>query len=399
MIKDISMSEELVHSYIKETAKYLRLPGNVQILDTTLRDGEQTPGVYFSPEEKMRIAQRLDDIGVDIIEAGFPIVSSDELTAIKMITDAGLHAKIAGVARALEEDIDAAIKCKVDYVHLFIATSNLHMKYKLKMTSDEVIKRAIASTKYALENKLKVEFSAEDATRSSPEYLKEFYSEVQNAGASIISVNDTVGVMTPRAMYQLISEIKTIAKVPVSVHCHNDFGMSVANSLAGIEAGAEQVQVTVNGLGDRAGNARLDEVSASLLILYGIKTIREFRQLVPLSELVAEYSRMPVPPNKPIVGANAFAHESGIHVHGVLEHMATYEPLTPELVGHKREIIIGKHTGSHGIRFILNKMGMYPEESQLKEILEIIKKLGNTKEKITDIKLKEVAESVITKSI
>lgn len=391
--------EELVYSYIKETSKYLKLPEHIKILDTTLRDGEQTPGVYFSPKEKLRIAQELDHIGVDIIEAGFPVISNDELTAIKMITEAGLNAKIAGVARALEEDINAAIKCHVDYVHLFIATSNLHMKYKLKMTGEEVIERAVSSTKYAIENGLIVEFSAEDATRSSPEFLKEFYTEIQNAGASIISVNDTVGVMTPRAMYRLITIIKSIAKVPVSIHCHNDFGMSVANSLAGIEAGAQQVQVTVNGLGDRAGNARLDEVVTSLLVLYGIKTIKEYNRLMPLSELVAEYSQIEIPPNKPIVGANAFAHESGIHVHGILTHIATYEALTPELVGHKREIIIGKHTGSHGIRFILNKMGIFPAETQLKEILKRVKKLGAKKERITDTKLREVAENVITEAI
>ncbi|TDA31821.1 MAG: 2-isopropylmalate synthase [Hadesarchaea archaeon] len=392
------MQPILVSGLNKEIVKGLNLPKRVRIFDTTLRDGEQTPGVSLTPDQKMRIARQLNRLGVDCIEAGFPVVSEGEYQAVKKIAQAGLDSEICALARCSKEDVDLAVECGVESVHLFIATSDIHLKYKLRMTRNEVLKRAVKYVKYAKRKGVMVEFSAEDATRTELSFLKEVYKQVVKAGADRINVPDTVGVITPRAMYQLISSLKQEISVPISVHCHDDFGLAVSNSLAAVEAGAEQVHVTVNGLGERAGNASLEEVVTSLHYFYGFKTGIKLRKLYQTSELVERLKGIPVPPNKAIVGDNAFSHESGIHTHGVLRFPGTYEPLSPELVGQKRRFILGKHVGMAFIRNELKKLGIKASEKQIREIFSQVKALGDKGKMVTDAEWRAIVDSVLGRS-
>ncbi|CAB3288538.1 2-isopropylmalate synthase [Methanocaldococcus lauensis] len=386
---------------IKKALENIDIPNRVYIFDTTLRDGEQTPGVSLTPEEKIEIAIKLDDLGVDVIEAGFPVSSIGEQEAIKKICSLNLNAEICGLARAVKKDIDVAIDCGVDRIHTFIATSPLHRKYKLKKSKEEIIEIAVEAIEYIKEHGIRVEFSAEDATRTELDYLIEVYKKAIDAGADIINVPDTVGVMIPRAMYYLINELKKEIKVPISVHCHNDFGLAVANSLAAVEAGAEQVHCTINGLGERGGNAALEEVVMSLMSIYGIETEIKTEKLYEISQLVSKYTEIKVQPNKAIVGENAFAHESGIHAHGVLAHALTYEPIPPELVGQKRKIILGKHTGTHAIEAKLKELGIEIgkdiNKEQFDEIVKRIKALGDKGKRVTDRDVEAIVEDVVGK--
>jgi len=391
------MQPILVSGLNREILRNVKLPRQVRIFDTTLRDGEQTPGVSLTPEQKVRIARQLDKLGVDVIEAGFPVVSEGEYRAVKTIAESRLNSEVCALARCSKEDVDLAVECGVESVHLFIATSDIHLKYKLKMTRREVLKRAVEHVKYAKKKGVLVEFSAEDATRTEMDFLKEVYREVTKAGADRINVPDTVGVITPRAMYQLISSLKQEIKVPLSVHCHDDFGLAVSNSLAAVEAGAEQVHVTVNGLGERAGNASLEEVVMALRAFYGIKPRVKTKLLVETSELVERITGIPVPPNKAIVGDNAFSHESGIHTHGVLRFPGTYEPLSPELVGHHRRLVLGKHAGSKSVEKELREMGLRPTQDQLREITKQLKALADKGKRITDADIRAIAEHVVGK--
>ncbi|GAI05570.1 unnamed protein product, partial [marine sediment metagenome] len=252
--------EAFVSDFIKRVSKDVKLPRRVRIFDTTLRDGDQTPGVSFTTDQKLLIARQLDRLGVDTIEAGTPVSSEGERKAAAAIAKAGLNAEICGLARPIKEDVDAALECGVDCVHVFISTSDLHLKHMLKMTREQVLQRAVEYVRYAKDHGVTVEFSAMDASRTDLGYLKQIYQATVEAGADRINVPDTVGVITPRGMNYLISQLKPIIKVPISVHCHDDLGLATANSLAAVEAGAEQVQVAVNGLGERAGNASLEEV-------------------------------------------------------------------------------------------------------------------------------------------
>lgn len=384
-----------VGSIIREINRGLKLPRRVRIFDTTLRDGEQTPGVSLSPEQKLMIARQLDKLRVDTIEAGMPVVSDGERNAVRMIANDGLEAEICALARCVKEDIDAAIDCDVDCVHVFIATSDIHLKHKLRMTREEALESAVRHIEYAKKHGLTVEFSAEDATRSDLDFLKRMYRAAEEAGVDRINIPDTVGVAIPRVMHRIVGEVREVVRVPISVHCHNDLGLAVANSLAGVEAGAEQVHVTVNGLGERAGNASLEEVVLSLRLFYGIKPRVRTKLLVETSELVERLTGIHVPPNKPIVGENAFTHESGIHVHGVLEFPATYEPLSPELVGRRRRVVLGKHAGSRSVRACLRELGIRPTEEQLREITRRVKELGDKGKKVTTEDLRAIAESVV----
>ena len=391
------MPKKFVSDFIEQARRGLRLPGHVRIFDTTLRDGEQTPGVSFTPDQKLLIARQLDKLGVDTIEAGLPTVSGGERKAVAAIAKAGLDAEICALARCLKEDVDAALACDVDSVHVFIATSDIHLKHKLKLTREEVLAEAVKWVEYTKKHGVVVEFSAEDATRSDLDYLKRIYSAAVEAGADRINVPDTVGVITPRGMNYLITELKRVIEVPISVHCHDDLGLAVANSLAGVEAGAEQIHVTINGLGERAGNAALEEVVMALRTLYGVKPAIKTELLVETSDLLERATGIILPPNKAIVGDNAFAHEAGIHVHGVLEFPGTYEPLSPELVGHHRRLVLGKHAGARSVRKQLEDLGMTPARMQLTEITRRIKELGDKGKRVTDADLRAIAESVLGK--
>jgi 2-isopropylmalate synthase len=370
------------------------MPDSVLILDTTLRDGEQTPGVALSMDEKIMIAEALNDLGVDVIEVGFPISSPGEMEAAKRINSLGLNSELCGLARSRKEDVDAVIDCGLSYVHTFIATSDTHLKYKLKMTREEVKAKAVETVEYAKSQGLKVEFSCEDATRTPLEFLKEMHKVVQEAGADKINVPDTVGVISPPAMEFLISELADVTKVPISVHCHDDFGLSVANSLAAVRAGARQVHVCVNGLGERAGNAALEEVVLGLMSFFDIKTNVDTRKIGPICKTVSRITGYPIPNNKAIVGNNAFAHESGIHVHGVLGDPSTYEAFGPELVGMERSIVMGKHTGAHSVKEKLIDYGMTIGDDQLMEVVRKVKDLSESGKQVDDAELVAIAYHV-----
>jgi D-citramalate synthase len=308
---------------------------NTRIFDTTLRDGEQTPGVSLTPDEKLRIAMKLDELGVDIIEAGSAITSAGEREGIKKIVSEGLKAEICSFARAVKSDVDAVLECDADSVHLVVPTSDLHIKHKLRKTREEVKSLALESTEYAVDHGLLVELSAEDSTRSDLDFLTQLFKEGIDTGAKRICACDTVGMLTPERSYDFYNHLSKLG-VPLSAHCHNDFGLAVANSLAGLRAGASQVHCTINGIGERAGNASLEEIVVALYSLYNVKTNINIGMLYEVSRMVARMTGVYLQPNKAIVGENAFAHESGIHADGVIKKAETYEPITPELVMGKR---------------------------------------------------------------
>ncbi|MCC7550139.1 MAG: 2-isopropylmalate synthase [Methanobacterium sp.] len=383
--------------YMDKVRKEMKIPEKVRIFDTTLRDGEQTPGVAITPDEKIRIAKRLDRLGVDVIEVGFPAASLGERKAAQEIKDLGLNAQVCGLARVLQEDLDAALDSDVDYIHTFIGTSPLHREYKLHMSQEEILNKSTEAVEYIKDHGIIAEFSAEDATRTELEFLKNIYSAVEDAGADVINVPDTVGVMVPASMHALIDDLRGVVKIPISVHCHDDFGLAVANSLAAVEAGAEQVHATINGLGERAGNASLEEVVMALIANYGVKTNITTELLVGTSELVSRITGVKMPPNKAIVGENAFAHEAGIHVHGVLQKAETYEPMKPEMVGHTRKIVLGKHTGARAIRSKLDDYDIEMDEDQFCTLYDQVKKLGDKGKMVTDADLQAMAETVLGK--
>jgi len=389
----VSEKQFYLSHYLTRTE--VKPPERVYIFDTTLRDGEQTPGVTFTIDEKISIARQLDKLGVDTIEAGFPITSQGEAEAVKRIMEEGLNARICALARPTKVDIDKALGCGVDYIHVFIATSDIHLEHKLKLSREEVKRQSVEGVEYAKGHGVTVEFSPEDATRTEIGFLKDVCVAVSEAGADMINIPDTVGVMMPRLTFEFIKDIKSVTSIPLSIHCHNDFGQATANSLAAVEAGAEQVHVCVNGLGERAGNASLEEVVMGLTAQYAIKTGIKTVHIAETSDMVQRMTGIYLPPMTPIVGDNAFAHEAGIHVHGILGHPGTYEPLTPEVVGRKRRFVAGKHTGRHAVDAMLEEMGLQPDRDQLKIISAEVKKLGDTGKKVTDADLYAIATHIM----
>lgn len=370
----------------------------VRIFDTTLRDGEQSPGVSITPEQKLQIAIKLDRLGVDVIEAGFPIVSHGEVQAIRSIKKSGLNAEICGLARALNSDIDLVMDCDLSYVHIFIATSDIHMQYKLKMAPEEVMQKAVNAVEYAKSHGLQVEFSAEDATRSDLTFLTKVFRAVGEAGTDRIDIPDTVGYATPEFISNLVGIIKEQISVPISLHCHNDFGLAVANSIAGINAGAKCAHVTVNGLGERAGNASLEEFVMALQCLYKKEHNIDTKLLYETSKSVSNIMGIAVQANKAIIGENAFGHESGIHTHGILNNPLTYEPIDPEMVGRKRWLQAGKHAGAHGIRAMLEEFGIECTDEQLHKIVEKQKNLADKGKSISTAELLSIAGEVLQNS-
>jgi D-citramalate synthase len=367
---------------------------DVKIFDTTLRDGEQTPGVSLTPDEKLRIATILSDLGVNVIEAGSAITSEGEREGIKKVVAEDLPAEICSFARAVKVDVDAALECGVDSVHLVVPTSDLHIEHKLRKTREEVKDLAINTTEYAVDQGLLVELSAEDATRSDLDYLTQLFREGIKAGADRICACDTVGMLTPDKSRDFYSRLSKLKK-PLSVHCHNDFGLAVANTLSALQAGATQAHVTVNGIGERAGNASLEETVVSLYSLYDVKTDINIEMLYDVSRTVSRVTGIPLQPNKAIVGENAFAHESGIHADGVMKKAETYEPITPELVGHKRRFVMGKHVGSHIIKKRIQEMGLKVDDEQFKHIFTRIKSLGDKGKCVTDVDVQAITEDVL----
>lgn len=368
----------------------------VRIFDTTLRDGEQSPGCSMNLKEKIEMANQLDKLGVDIMEAGFAIASPGDFASVKSIAKSIKNSSVASLARALKKDIDAAAEAlkeaKFPRIHTFIATSDIHMAYKLKMTPEQVLEQAREMVKYAKKYCGDIEFSAEDASRSNPEFLYKIFEEVIQAGATTINVPDTVGYTSPEEFAALIRGIKqnvpSIDKAIISVHCHNDLGLAVANSLAAIGAGAMQVECTVNGIGERAGNAALEEVVMNLNTrkdLYGFETKINTKEIYKTSKLLSSITGVRVQPNKAIVGENAFAHESGIHQHGMLANKETYEIMTPESIGlNENKLVLGKHSGRHAFEDKVVSMGYELDDDALTKAFEEFKVLADKKKEITD---------------
>ena len=372
-----------------------KLPEKVVIYDSTLRDGEQMPGVRFTPEQKVAIATKLSEIGVHQIEAGFPAVSDEEKRTVKKIAQLGLSSKVICLARTLQADIDAAAACDVDMVLLFIATSNIHLEYKLDMTREEVIKRVQNSLDYARALGLKASLSTEDSTRSDINFLLDVYRASEQAHASRLGITDTVGCAGPDAISYLVRKIRAATKTPLSAHLHNDFGLAAANSIAALSNGAEAIATTVGGIGERAGNVPLEQFVMILKHLFkkdmGIKT-EEFTEL---SKMVYSYAKLEVPSNQPWIGSNAFSHESGIHVDAVLNCPMTYEPVNPEEVGNRRRLILGKHSGTAIVKVRLEEMGLDATQDQICDIVRSIKKAGEDHGRVSDFEFFKIVEEVL----
>src|SRR3990170_37884 len=367
----------------------------IRIFDTTLRDGEQTPGVSLTIEDKIEIARQLSVLGVDVIEAGSPMSSDGEKKVVKEIANAGLKTEICALARTTKCDIDAAIECDVGTVHTFIPTSPVQMKYAVGLTPEQVLSATVSSIEYIKKHGLKCEFSPMDATRSELGFLKQVCKAAEKAGMDRLNVPDTVGIMIPRTTRKLIEDVKTVVTAPISIHCHDDFGLAVANSLAAVEAGATQVHVAVNGLGERAGNASLEEVVMALHLIYKLKTGVNSRLIYSTSRMVSTLTGISVQANKAIVGENAFAHESGIHTRGVTVKPLTFEPIKPELVGRTRKLVAGKLAGTRGIKAELEEIGIHPTEAQLREIVQRVKDLGDKGKMVTDADLFALTSAVM----
>lgn len=368
----------------------------VRVFDTTLRDGEQTPGVSLVPDEKLRIAKALDKLGVDVIEAGFPITSKGEQEGVRLIAKSGLKAEVCALARADQADIDTALSCGVKSVHLFLASSDIHLKYKLHLTREEMLKKASAAVRYAKEFGLTVEFSPEDATRTDLPFFKRVVRAITDAGTDRIDIPDTVGTATPEKIAAYVKASESVSDALVSVHCHNDYGLAVANSIGGVVAGAQQAHVTINGIGERAGNTSLEEFVVGCQNLYGINTHVKTGLLYETSRLVSDLTGVVVQPNKAIVGENAFGHESGIHTHGILSNPLTYEPFEPSTVGRRRWLQAGKHAGRHGVAHQLREMGLAPKEGQLRVIMDRVKEFGDRGETVTDGDLYQIARAIMS---
>ncbi len=376
----------------------LVLPEKAFFFDTTLRDGEQTPGISFTKEEKMSIARSLSDLGIDVIEAGFPITSQGDFESCKAIAKMGLQSEVMGLSRMTKLDIDRVIEADMDSIHVFIATSELHMREKLQMSSDQVIARIEEMVTYAKKHYSTVLFSAEDATRSDLDFLIKANLKAVECGATRVNIPDTVGTITPQAYGHIIRKNYDILPktIRIAAHCHNDFGLAVANTIAAFENGASEAQTTIMGLGERAGNASFEETAMSLYALYSIPMNINTRKIFPTAKLVESYcsGKVRIGRLAPLIGQNAFAHESGIHAHAMIKNARTYEPLSPELIGIKRsddveEIIrqsirMGKHTGGHALKAKLYDMGIESSDEQFSKIMKRVKNFGDKGREVTD---------------
>ena len=375
----------LVHNYVFDQAAHQNLPQKVIFWDETLRDGEQTPGLFFTVEEKVEIAKMLDDLGVGIMDVGIPVVSPKEFEACKAIAREGTHnAVILAAARAVKRDIDACVDAGADETSIFIAVSDLHLKYKLKMTREQCLNAAVESIEYAKERGIERCFVTEDTVRADLDFVAELYNAAIDAGAKRAVICDTVGVCTPSTAKWFVREFKKRVKpVQLSWHGHNDFGMAVANTLAALEEGVEIPHGCVNGIGERAGNASLEEMIMALEVLYGKETGIKIEKLYEVSKRIEELTGIPLSAQKPLVGTNAYSHESGIHVKAVMEDPATYEPYPPELVGQRRTLALGKHTGEAHVKAVLQGQGVRLAEAQVDAVTMRLKELGERQGSVT----------------
>ena len=371
-------------------------PNHIVFFDTTLRDGEQSPGCTMHHEEKLRLAHQIAALGVDVLEAGFAIASDGDFAAIRAVAREVRGPRIASLSRCKREDIEASARAvepaPSNRIHLVIASSDLHLEYKLRITRDQALDQAAESVRLARSFSEDVEFSTEDGTRSDPEFLLKMITVAVQAGATTINIPDTVGFTTPEeyaAIFRLVkARVPGIDDIILSAHCHNDLGMAVANSLAGIEGGARQVECTINGIGERAGNAALEEVAAALMVRrdkFPYTNNIVLSQLYPTSQMLAECIAFGCSPNKAVVGANAFAHESGIHQHGMMANPLAYEIMTPESVGAGHtKLVLGKHSGRRALADRLEKLGHPLERNQIDEVYSRFTELADRKKSIYD---------------
>uniref|UniRef100_A0A7J3M3Q3 Putative (R)-citramalate synthase CimA n=1 Tax=Archaeoglobus fulgidus TaxID=2234 RepID=A0A7J3M3Q3_ARCFL len=368
----------------------------VSVFDTTLRDGEQTPRVSLTVEQKVMIAEALDALGVDVIEAGTAIASKGDFEAIKEISQCGLKAEICSFARIKKEDIDSAADANADSIFMVAPSSDYHIQAKFPgKGKDFVIEKSVEAIEYAKERGLIVEFGAEDASRADLEFVVSLLKAGEEANADRLTFADTVGVLRPERTAEIVKRLKKELKRPIAIHCHDDFGLATANTIQAVINGANEFHATINGIGERAGNAALEEVTMALEFLYGLKLEINKERLYPTSKLVEKFTRIVVPPNKPIVGDNAFTHESGIHTSALLKDSRTYEPISPEIIGRKRVIVLGKHTGKASVEAILKELGYSANPQQLEEILARIKDLGDRGKRVTDADVKAIIETVL----
>jgi len=374
------------------------------VFDTTLRDGEQSPGCSLNTAEKLEVARALDLLGVDVIEAGFPISSPDDWKAVNEVAKMLTRPVICGLARCTKGDVEAAATAiapaKRKRIHVFLATSEIHRKYKLEMAKPEIVRRAVEFVKLAKTFVEDVQFSPEDAARTEPDFLCEVVEKVIDAGATTVNIPDTVGYAVPSHFREVIAtlfaKVPNIAKCVLAVHCHNDLGLATANSLAAVEAGARQIECTINGLGERAGNCALEEVVMALKVRhdhFGRVTHIDTTRIVPTSKLVSRLTGMHVQRNKAVVGENAFAHEAGIHQHGVMKEPTTYEIMRPEDVGlTESKLVLGKHSGRHAFKKRVEELGYALNEEQMERAFRYFKDLADRKKEIFDEDLKAIVQ-------
>ncbi len=387
-----------VSQIMEEIRDSLSLPDKAYFFDTTLRDGEQTPGISFTHKEKISIAQTPNDMKIDVIEAGFPVTSTGDFEACKSISKLGLDSEVMGLARMAKIDIDKVIEADMDSIHLFIATSDLHLKAKLQMSRDEVIEQIIKYVSYAKEHYSTVLFSAEDATRSDLDFLIKANLNAIESGATRINIPDTVGTISPKAFGYMVNKVyKAIPRdIRIAVHCHNDFGLAVANTIAGFENGASEAQTTIMGLGERAGNASFEETAMSLYALYQLPMNIITQKIFPTAKLIESYcgGKVRIGRLQPLIGQNAFAHEAGIHAHAMIKNARTYEPITPKLIGIsrsdsvmdilKQSIKFGKHSGGHALKAKLVDLGINTDDKEFGKIMNHIKEFGDKGHEVSE---------------
>jgi len=379
----------------------------VHIFDTTLRDGEQSPGFSMTVPEKLRLARQLSELGVDVIEGGFPIASKGDLDAVREIAKEVKESRVAALSRARQQDVDAALEAiapaRFPRLHIFLATSDLHLHHKLRLSRDEALEAIRSMVAYGRNHCPEVEFSAEDASRSDINFLCQAVETAIRAGATVINLPDTVGYAVPEEYAAMFTRVKEHLGDPLgitySAHCHNDLGLAVANSLAAIRAGVRQVECTINGIGERAGNASLEEIVVALAVRqssFGVSTGVRLEKIYASSRLLSEVTGVHVPPNKAVVGSNAFAHEAGIHQDGILKNPLTYEILPPEAVGvPARQLVVGKHSGRNALRASLKELGYEPTDEELAECYRQVIALADEAKHVRQRDLLAIAHQVI----
>jgi 2-isopropylmalate synthase len=382
----------------------------IHIFDTTLRDGEQSPGFSMNRDEKLRLARQIEELGVDVVEAGFPIASPGDLEAVRAVAAELKNCRVAALARARQDDVDAALRglepAARPRLHLFLATSDLHLKHKLRISRSEAIEQIARMVRFGASRCENVEFSAEDASRSDIEFLCEAALVAAQAGASVINLPDTVGYSTPEEYGEIFRRVRAHltkhfadhAKVELSAHCHNDLGLAVANSFAAIAGGARQIECTINGIGERAGNASLEEIAVALHVrqsYFGATSGIVLENIYPTSRLLSSITGVAVPPNKAVVGANAFAHEAGIHQDGILKNPLTYEIILPEKVGvPARRLVLGKHSGRNALRSRLDELGFQTTDAELAECYTMAIEMADAEKEVTDRDLLSIIHQV-----